>query len=89
MKLFYLQRDEDESGVSGTGKVAEGVQFTDGTCALRWLTDIASTGFYSSIENLEFIHGHKGKTKVVFQEMTCEWGCCDDKVPSWFDEEID
>jgi hypothetical protein len=68
MKLFYLQRDIDESGVSGTGIVAEGVIFTDGRCAMRWLTATASTGLYDSIEQLEQIHGHGGKTKVTFRE---------------------
>lgn len=67
MKAFYLQRDEDESGVSGTGIVAEGVIFTDGRCAMRWLTEIASTGLYDNIEHLKRIHGHGGKTKVVIE----------------------
>ena len=64
MRLFYLQRDIDESGVSGTGKVAEGVIFSDGKCAMRWLTETASTAFYDSLKDVELIHGHGGKTKV-------------------------
>ncbi len=68
MKLFYLQRDIDESGVSGTGIVAEGVEFSDGRVCMRWLTSTASTGFYDSIDQLELIHGHNGKTKVVIEE---------------------
>jgi len=67
MKTFYLQRIEDESGVSGTGKVAEGVVFWDGTCAMKWRTDISSVAFYKSVEDLEYIHGHQGKTKVVYE----------------------
>jgi hypothetical protein len=67
MKQFYLQRNEDESGVSGTGIVAEGVIFTDGKCAMRWLTDIASTAVYNSIQDITYIHGHNGKTKVVIK----------------------
>ena len=35
-RAFVLQRNEDETGVSGTGIVAEGVEFSDGTVALRW-----------------------------------------------------
>lgn len=69
MKIFYLQRDEDESGVSGTGKVAEGVQFSDGRCVIHWLTAISSITFYNSIEDVDFIHGHKGKTKIIFYEV--------------------
>ena len=73
MKSFYLKRVEDESGISGTGKVAQGVVFDDGTCALRWLTKYASTAIYSNIETLEHIHGHGGKTKVIYDE-------CGDKI---------
>jgi hypothetical protein len=69
MRLFQLVRDVDISGTSGTGIVAQGVQFDDGTCALRWLTDTSSTGFYNSIEDLIFIHGHEGATNVSFYEQ--------------------
>ena len=61
-------RNEDESGVSGTGRVAEGVVFQDGTVALRWLTAWRSTAFYESMEHLEHIHGHHGKTKIVLHD---------------------
>ena len=30
MKMFYLKRGEDESGVSGTGRVAQGFIFDNG-----------------------------------------------------------
>ena len=66
LKRFLLRRDEDESGVSGTGIVAEGVQFACGWCALSWLTTYQSCGIYPSIEELERIHGHDGRTKVIF-----------------------
>lgn len=65
MKLFWLMRDEDESGVSGTGLVAEGVQFAGGQCALHWLTEYTSVSIYPDIITLEKIHGHQGKTKVI------------------------
>ena len=38
MRPFWLQRVEDESGVSGVGLVAEGVLFSNGWCSLTWLT---------------------------------------------------
>lgn len=69
MKLFRLVRDTDVSGTSGVGEVAQGVQFDDGTCAMRWLTETASTGVYDSIEDLIFIHGHNGATNAVFYEQ--------------------
>jgi hypothetical protein len=69
MKIFTLQRDEDVSGVSGTGAVAEGVVFTDGHVVMRWLTNTASTAFYDSIEDVAAIHGHGGATRVVFNTV--------------------
>lgn len=64
MNLFILNRVEDESGVSGTGVVAEGVQFANGKCALSWLTEHSSVAVYDDISTLEAIHGHDGKTIV-------------------------
>lgn len=66
MKRFYLQRNTDASGVSGTGKVAEGCQFDTGWCALVWLTGKAAMSFYPDIETLEGIHGHQGMTRVIW-----------------------
>lgn len=66
MRLFDLVRDEDETGISGTGLVAEGVVFNDGVVAMRWLTDFRSTGIYSSIEDVQRIHGHGGKTRICY-----------------------
>lgn len=65
-RRFRLMRSEDATGVSGTGHVADGVQFPDGACVLRWRTAVASTAVYDSIEAVERIHGHDGKTAVVF-----------------------
>lgn len=66
MRRFWLQRDEDVSDVSGTGVVAEGVEFSDGTCAMRWLTATASTALYASVGDITTIHGHGGRTRVVW-----------------------
>jgi hypothetical protein len=66
MRLFQLHRTEDESGVSGTGIVAEGVEYSCGWVCIVWLTKLRSLGFYENLKELEAIHGHQGKTKVVF-----------------------
>lgn len=34
-RLFTLERTIDITGISGTGIVAEGIQFSDGTVAMR------------------------------------------------------
>lgn len=65
-RRFYLLRRQDETGVSGTGRVADGVEFTDGTCCMRWRTNVASTSAYDSIDDVREIHGHNGATTVVY-----------------------
>lgn len=59
---------EDESGVSGTGIIAEGVEFTDGTVILRWVTGTKTTTIYDTIQDCEKIHGHQGKTQIIWKE---------------------
>jgi hypothetical protein len=66
MQTFYLQRDVDDTGISGTGKVAEGVVFTNGKVVLAWLTKVASVTVYESLADVERVHGHNGKTRIVF-----------------------
>jgi hypothetical protein len=68
MRLFELHRDHDVSGVSGVGIVAEGVQFSDGTCVIRWCTERGSTVVWHSIDDVKAIHGHGGATRVVWVE---------------------
>lgn len=68
MRRFYLHRQEDVTGVSGTGRVAEGVVFSTGWVALTWLTAVNSLVFYPSIENVEKIHGHGGQTLIVWED---------------------
>ena len=74
MRTFKLLRLIDESGVSGTGYVAEGVQFTSGKSVLAWMTGVSSVAVYDSIDELEAIHGHEGATKVVWddEQKWCE-----------------
>ncbi len=63
MKRFQLRRLEDETGVSGIGVVAEGIQFSNGYCVICWL-NTGSTGNYNSMKIIELIHGHSGKTII-------------------------
>lgn len=66
MRVFRLVRSEDVSGVSGTGTVADGVVFPDGVTILRWRTARGSTAVYDSVKDVERIHGHDGKTRLVW-----------------------
>jgi hypothetical protein len=73
MKLFVLDRAEDESGVSGVGIVAEGVQFADGRIVMRWLTNHThSIVIHNSLDELLAIHGHEGRTKLRWLDLEKE-----------------
>lgn len=68
MRRFELHRDEDVSGISGTGRVAEGIEFTDGTVALRWLGEwpVTTNHHDRGIDSVWALHGHNGKTRIVW-----------------------
>ncbi len=68
MQEFYLQRDVDVSGTSGTGIVARGVVLPSGKVVMEWLTFHSSVAIYANIQDVELIHGHDGKTKVVMRK---------------------
>lgn len=68
IRTFSFQRDTDVSGVSGTGKVLEGVEFTDGTVVVRWLSKYASTAVYNNMKQFEDIHGHEGKSHIIWDK---------------------
>lgn len=63
---FVLQRDEDVTGTSGTGVVAEGVRFTGGKVALHWLSVYGAVNVYDSVDVVETLHGHDGRTRIVW-----------------------
>jgi hypothetical protein len=67
-RCFELHRSKDITGVSGTGVVADGVQWPDGTVTIRWRGEYASLVHWQSIEHVVRIHGHDGATEVIWQE---------------------
>lgn len=66
MRRFQLKRNKDVSGVSGTGAVAEGVEFSNGMCAVTWLTPYQCVNVYANIKTIISVHGHEGATEVVW-----------------------
>ncbi|GAA0632306.1 hypothetical protein GCM10010174_61680 [Kutzneria viridogrisea] len=65
-RLFWLDRRQDVSGISGTGRIADGVQWPDGTVTLRWRGPHASVAHWSSLADVDAIHGHNGATRIVW-----------------------
>ena len=68
MLRFYLNRTVDVSGISGEGRIAEGVVFSTGKVVLQWIAEYQSTAVYDSMEDLISIHGHEGSTQVEWVE---------------------
>jgi hypothetical protein len=66
-RRFVLQRHEDVTGASGTGVVAWGVLWPDGTASVRWAGERASAVFWQGgVADVEFVHGHNGATEIVW-----------------------
>ncbi len=81
-RRFELHRDVDVSGVSGTGVVADGVQFSRrhlivfpdgrvcefpaGWVRLCWRGEHQSTVLWSSVQDAAAVHGHDGSTRFVW-----------------------
>ena len=68
LRRFVLQRDRDLTGVSGTGIVAEGVEFSNGLVALTWTSQWPTSVVFHErgIESVQAIHGHSGATRIVW-----------------------
>jgi len=68
MRKFVLERIEDVTGISGTGIVAEGIEFSDGVVCLHWTSDWPSSVVHydRGMESVYHVHGHNGSTKVKF-----------------------
>jgi hypothetical protein len=67
-RTFELVRHRDLSGVSGTGVVAEGCVFTDGSVALRWRGTNPATAVWPDLDSVLAVHGHHGATEVHWLE---------------------
>lgn len=66
MNRFELHRDIDVTGVSGSGVVADGVLFPDGTVCIHWRGPCPSTVVWQSIADAIAVHSHGGKTRFVW-----------------------
>ncbi len=66
-RVFRLEREQDITGVSGTGHVADGVEFANGKCVVSWNGPYNTVTVYDSIYMVEAIHTHGGATKIVFE----------------------
>ncbi len=69
-RRFELHRHVDPSGVSGTGVVADGVEFPGGVVVLRWRGRYPSVVVHErGLAAVEAIHGHDGATSIVLLDQ--------------------
>ena len=66
-RVFDLLRNHDGSGISGSGRVAEGIEFENGKVAMCWLSSTSTVTLFDSIDDVVAIHGHGGSTEVKFR----------------------
>jgi hypothetical protein len=68
LRRFYLYRQTDVTGVSGTGVVAEGVAFSDGRVAVRWRGPWPTSVVFHDrgVEAVIAVHGHDGATALIW-----------------------
>jgi len=66
VRVGHIMRHEDVHGVSGTGKVADVFEATNGKCMVVWISAHASVNVYDHIKDVETTHSHGGKTLVVW-----------------------
>jgi len=75
-RMFYIVRHGDESGVSGTGRVLDGILWANGWVNIMWRTDLdpmkkgmSSVTFFDSFRSFEDIHINShpdNKTEIVW-----------------------
>jgi len=75
MKKFIMIRTNDISGVSGTGRVLDGVQFTNGKVAISWFGNdkvkATSVTIWDNFEDFESVHvtSHpENQTKIIWED---------------------
>ncbi len=66
VRVGHIMRHKDVHGVSGTGKVADVFEATNGKCMVVWISAHASVNVYDHIKDVETTHSHGGKTLVVW-----------------------
>ncbi|MEV5911093.1 hypothetical protein AB0M00_19595 [Streptomyces chartreusis] len=70
---LYFRRHQDVSGVSGEGRIADGVQWPDGTVSIRWRGPHPKIDFCDrGVVTAEFVHGHAGLTEIVYLDQPGE-----------------
>lgn len=69
-RRFLVIRNEDVSGVSGTGAVAEGIKFHDGQIVVSWFGKHRIFECPHGLKTWLRVHGHEGRTTIKWIDST-------------------
>lgn len=69
VRRFYFKRTTDDSGISGTGRVAAGVQWPSGKVSVEWLSEVSSHEEHNNIEECIQVHSHGGHTVIEWVDV--------------------
>ena len=65
-KIGYINRKVDNTGISGTGRVAEFIEY-DNRVIVQWLcTGVKSMVIYNNIDELKQINCHGGNSEIIY-----------------------
>ena len=76
VRVGHILKHKDVHGVSGTGRVADVFEATNGKCMVVWNSSHSSVAVFDHIKDVESTHSHGGKTLVVW-----DWESAPDPDP--------
>lgn len=84
-RRFYLERQNDITGLSGTGRCLEGVLWQNGKVTVQWRPPLATITIYDSFEIFVKLHveGHPSSNVVRWLERSDGWHCFDCGAHGW------
>lgn len=84
-RRFYMERIKDETGVSRTGRVLEGVLWQNGEVTVQWRPPLSTFGFYHSLKEFETIHVdcHPSCNVIRWLDHSEGWHCFDCGAHGW------
>ena len=65
-RIFNLVREVDSTGLSGTGIVAQGIQFDNGNVVVCWLLNISSIVLFENLEDFKSVSCSHSRSEVKF-----------------------
>lgn len=84
-RRFYIERLKDETGVSRTGRVLEGILWQNGEVTVQWRPPLSTLGHYKDFQTFMTIHVdcHPSCNEVRWLDSHEGWHCFDCGAHGW------